>query len=122
MTSWWLGNLFDYSLQVLLLITAGGLLAAVFRLREPRVRLAYLQTLLACCLLLPLGAALARIGCGPFLGLHPTGADSCCGQWARRCVGFRRRFGAGRRCHLAAAVVGHRDHPASADKKVGARI
>ncbi|MYA79632.1 MAG: M56 family metallopeptidase [Acidobacteriia bacterium] len=54
MTSWWLGNLFDYSLQVLLLITAGGLLAAVFRLREPRVRLAYLQTLLACCLLLPL--------------------------------------------------------------------
>ena len=54
MTPWWLGNLFDYSLQVLLLITAGGLLAAVFRLREPRVRLAYRQTLLACCLLLPL--------------------------------------------------------------------
>ena len=54
MTSWWLGNLFDYSLQVLLLITAGSLLAAVFRLREPRVRLAYRQTLLACCLLLPL--------------------------------------------------------------------
>ena len=54
MTSWWLGNLFDYSLQVLLLITAGGLLAAVFRLREPRVRLAYRQTLLTCCLLLPL--------------------------------------------------------------------
>ena len=54
MTPWWLGNLFDYSLQVLLLITAGSLLAAVFRLREPRVRLAYRQTLLVCCLLLPL--------------------------------------------------------------------
>ncbi len=54
MTPWWLGNLFDYSLQVLLLITAGSLLAAVFRLREPRVQLAYRQTLLACCLLLPL--------------------------------------------------------------------
>ena len=54
MTSWWLGNLFDYSLQVMLLITAGGLLAEVFRLREPRIRLAYRQTLLACCLLLPL--------------------------------------------------------------------
>lgn len=54
MTSWWLGNLFDYSLQVMLLIAAGSLLAAVFRLREPRVRLAYRQTLLACCLLLPL--------------------------------------------------------------------
>ncbi len=54
MTSWWLGNLLEYSLQVMLLITAGGLLAAVFRLREPRLRLAYLQTLLACCLLLPL--------------------------------------------------------------------
>ena len=53
MMSWWLGNLFDYSLQVMLLITAGSLLAAVFRLREPRVRLAYRQTLLACCLLLP---------------------------------------------------------------------
>ena len=54
MTPWWLGNLFDYSLQVMLLITVGSLLAAVFRLREPRVRLAYRQTLLACCLLLPL--------------------------------------------------------------------
>ena len=54
MTSWWLGNLLDYSLQVMLLIMAGGLLAEVFRLREPRVRLAYRQTLLACCLLLPL--------------------------------------------------------------------
>ena len=54
MTSWWLGNLFDYSLQVILLITAGSLLGAVFQLREPRVRLAYRQTLLACCLLLPL--------------------------------------------------------------------
>ncbi|MCY4585953.1 MAG: M56 family metallopeptidase [Bryobacterales bacterium] len=52
--SWWLGNLFDYSLQVMLLITAGSLLAVAFRLREPRVRLAYRQTLLACCLLLPL--------------------------------------------------------------------
>ena len=54
MTPWWLGNLLGYSLQVLLLITAGSMLAAVFRLCEPRVRLAYRQTLLACCLLLPL--------------------------------------------------------------------
>jgi len=53
MTSWWLGNLAEYSLQVGLLVTVGGLLPVVFRLREPRLRLVYWQVLLACCLLLP---------------------------------------------------------------------
>ena len=33
MTSWWLGNLAEYSLQVGLLVTVGGLLPVVFRLR-----------------------------------------------------------------------------------------
>jgi TonB family protein len=53
MTSWWLGNLAEYSLQVVLLVAVGGLLPAVLRLREPRIRLVYWQVLLACCLLLP---------------------------------------------------------------------
>lgn len=53
MTSWWLGNLAEYSVQVVLLVAVGGLLPVVFRLREPRTRLVYWQVLLACCLLLP---------------------------------------------------------------------
>lgn len=53
MTSWWLGNLAEYSLQIVLLVAVGGLLPVVFRLREPRTRLVYWQVLLACCLLLP---------------------------------------------------------------------
>jgi TonB family protein len=49
----WLGNLAAWSLQAAALIVAGSLAAWVFRLRVPRVRLAYWQALLALCLLLP---------------------------------------------------------------------
>ena len=51
-TSWWLGNLVAYSVQVALVIGVGGLAAAVLRLKQPRVTLAYWQALLAACLLL----------------------------------------------------------------------
>ena len=49
-----LHNLAVYSLQIAVLVGAGALLLLVFRLENPRVRLAYWQTLLAACLLLPL--------------------------------------------------------------------
>ncbi len=49
----WLGNLAAWSAQAGVLIAAGSLAAWVFRLRAPRVRLAYGQALLAACLLLP---------------------------------------------------------------------
>jgi len=49
----WLGNLAAWSAQAAVLIAAGGLAAWAFRLRVPRIRLAYWQALLAICLLLP---------------------------------------------------------------------
>jgi TonB family protein len=52
--AWWLGNLVSYSVQVALVVLAGGLAAAMLRLKQPRVMLAYWQALLAACLLLPL--------------------------------------------------------------------
>ena len=51
--AWWLTNLRDFSLQAALLVLAAGLLLQVFRIRDPRVRLAYWQALLAACFLLP---------------------------------------------------------------------
>ena len=51
--AYWLGNLAAWSLQTTALIAAGSLAAWVFRLRVPRIRLAYWQALLALCLLLP---------------------------------------------------------------------
>ena len=52
--AWGLTNLWDFSLQAGLLVLAGGLLLDVFRIRDPRVRLAYWQALLAACFVLPL--------------------------------------------------------------------
>ncbi len=52
--AWGLTNLGDFSLQAGLLVLAGGLLLDVFRIRDPRVRLAYWQALLAACFVLPL--------------------------------------------------------------------
>jgi len=49
----WLHNLAAYALQVTLLVIVGALLPLAFRLRIPGARLAYWQTLLASCLLLP---------------------------------------------------------------------
>jgi TonB family protein len=60
--SWWLGNLVAYSVQVALVVAAGGLAAAVLRLKQPRVMLAYWQALLAACLLLPLAQVWQRTG------------------------------------------------------------
>jgi len=50
----WLHNLVSWSAQVMVLIAAGSLAMWAFRLRAPRVRLAYSQALLAICLLLPI--------------------------------------------------------------------
>ncbi|MGA2261953.1 MAG: TonB family protein [Acidobacteriota bacterium] len=49
----WLENLAAYSLQVAVLILAGTALIYAFRLKAPRVLLAFWQALLAICLLLP---------------------------------------------------------------------
>ncbi len=50
----WFANFLSYCLQVILLVVAGTALPALFRLRAPRVLLAYWQGLLVACLLLPL--------------------------------------------------------------------
>ena len=49
----WLHDLAAWSVQAAAVIAAGSLAAWAFRLRAPRVRLAYSQALLAICLLLP---------------------------------------------------------------------
>jgi TonB family protein len=80
--SWWLGNLAGYSVQVALVVAAGGLAAALLRLKQPRVMLAYWQALLAACLLLPLLEPWQRMGSGPAGGAatiirtEPGGVDS----------------------------------------------
>ncbi len=67
----WVSNLVAYSLQVAILAAAGTLLAYLFRLRHPRVALAYWQAVLLACLFLPclqrwhrpiLGAAISGYG------------------------------------------------------------
>jgi len=63
--SWWLGNLLAYSVQVALVVGVGGLAAAVLRLKQPRVMLAYWQALLVACLLLPLLERWQRMDLGP---------------------------------------------------------
>jgi len=50
----WLQNLVAYSIQAAVLVGAGTVMAALLRLRMPRVRLAYWQTMLALCVFLPL--------------------------------------------------------------------
>jgi len=50
----WLENLAAFSLQVAILVAAGTALVCLFRLKAPTVLLAFWQTLLAVCLLLPL--------------------------------------------------------------------
>ena len=51
--TYWLGNLAAWSAQVVALVAAGAGAVWIFRLRAPRVRLAFWQALLAVCLLLP---------------------------------------------------------------------
>lgn len=50
----WFTNFLSYCLQIILLVLAGTALPALFRLRAPRVLLAYWQGLLVACLMLPL--------------------------------------------------------------------
>jgi TonB family protein len=50
----WFANFLAYCLQVALLVMAGTALPGLFRLKVPRVLLAYWQALLAVCLALPL--------------------------------------------------------------------
>ena len=50
----WFANSLSYCLQVILLVVVGSALPVLFRLRAPRVLLAYWQGLLAICLVLPL--------------------------------------------------------------------
>jgi TonB family protein len=50
----WFANLLAYCLQVLVLVSAATALPALFRLRAPRVLLAYWQGMLLTCLILPL--------------------------------------------------------------------
>jgi TonB family protein len=63
--SWWLGNLLAYSVQVALVVVVGALAAALLRLKQPRVMLAYWQALLAACLLLPLLQPWQRMDLAP---------------------------------------------------------
>jgi len=80
--SWWLGNLVAYSVQVALVVLAGGLAAAALRLKQPRVMLAYWQALLVACLLLPLLEPWQRMGSAPaggaatIIGTAAGGVDS----------------------------------------------
>jgi TonB family protein len=80
--SWWLGNLVAYSVQVALVVLVGGLAAAVLRLKQPRVVLAYWQALLVACLLLPLLEPWQRMDLGPaggaatIMGMEAVGVDS----------------------------------------------
>src|ERR1700737_427890 len=53
MATLWMRNLGFYSLQVLVIVAAGGLLLHVLRIRVPKVQLICQQALLAVCLLLP---------------------------------------------------------------------
>jgi TonB family protein len=80
--SWWLGNLLAYSVQVALVVGVGGLAAAVLRLKQPRVTLAYWQALLAACLLLPLLERWQPMDLGPaggaarIISTEAAGVDS----------------------------------------------
>ena len=80
--SYWLENLFAYSVQVALVILVGGLVAAALRLKQPRVMLAYWQALLAACLLLPLLEPWQRVVLSPaassatIISAHASKAES----------------------------------------------
>jgi TonB family protein len=75
---WWLANLGAHWVQATVVVAAGALAAGVFRLRAPKVRLAYWQLLLALCLLLPAmqvwrrpaagGLVEVRVGAGTISG------------------------------------------------------
>jgi TonB family protein len=81
----WFANFLAYCLQVILLVVVGTALPALFRLRAPRVLLAYWQGLLVICLVLPAlqpwrpPAVAASVAVGTvsisFQGVPADGAD-----------------------------------------------
>jgi len=74
--AWWLGNLAAYSIQLALVVAVGGLAAALLRLRQPRVMLAYWQALLAACLLLPLAEPWQQTGLASATGAATVSAET----------------------------------------------
>jgi TonB family protein len=68
----WLANLASYCVQVAALVAAGGLAAALLRLRQPRVMLVYWQALLAACLLLPFIQPWHQMALAPAGGVTAT--------------------------------------------------
>jgi TonB family protein len=82
---YWLENLAAYSVQVALVVAAGGLAAAALRLKQPRVTLAYWQAVLVACLLLPLLQLWQRMSSGPaggaatIIGIEVGDVDSTLG-------------------------------------------
>jgi TonB family protein len=72
MTSIWLRDFAAYALQVFLLISAGGLLARLFRFRASTFTLVYWQGLLAVCLVLPVCQRWKAAPAGVSLRLAPA--------------------------------------------------
>lgn len=64
----WLRNLGAFAVQIGLLVVAGVLVQQLFRIREPRVSLAYWRTLLVVCLALPF--------CQPWQVVTPPATES----------------------------------------------
>ena len=67
-TSIWLRDILSYGLQLAVIVSAGVALALAFRIREPKVMLAYWRTLLVACLLLPV--------CQPWLEIPVPAMES----------------------------------------------
>src|SRR5258708_33481369 len=74
MASFWLQNLFAYSLQIAVVAAAGAVLLRLLRIRVPNIRVFCGQVLIAACLLLPAiqprlpgkkSSATVRISTGP---------------------------------------------------------
>src|SRR5882762_3334568 len=53
MPSFWLQNLFSYSLQIAIVAAGGAVLLRLLRIRVPNIRVLCGQALIAACLLLP---------------------------------------------------------------------
>ena len=64
----WLRDIISYGLQLAVIVSAGVALALAFRIREPKVMLAYWRTLLVACVLLPV--------CQPWLEVSVPAMES----------------------------------------------
>jgi TonB family protein len=87
-SSWLIGNLAAYSMQVALVVVVADLTAAALRLKSPRVKLAYWQAVLAACVVLPLLEPWQPISMGAVggsataVGGGATRPDSLVGSWS----------------------------------------